>query len=364
MRVMGIRGRNVVALIAAAAIILAACTQPEGPAPAKVDISLSAQYLCIPDDTSGYVTVADYSAKGNNGVYSFNPSSPADGFRAISVSPDCYPQDVVLCNGYLYVANYATYVGGSADNVLKIAPSTGQIVATIALTKADPVGLLVGSYRGATGVFVAESGTYDANYRAIGGAIDFIADGAATAINVISGIPASRVAALDSSTLVVSGGYPAATHVVDIAASPATGTEVTYDDGHGTISFGSSDVDILGGKAYVPAGYGSNKIYVVTKGGGKASVISVGSSTDFITNVGVHGSALYAVDDANGHVFKIDDMANPPGVAITTTQSVATEIGFGGGRAFVAAGSYNGNKPGLYCFNLSAPTPVSARVGE
>jgi hypothetical protein len=246
---------------------------------------LSAQYLCVKDGTTAYMSVADYSNPVNNGVYSFNPSSPTSGYTAVAVSSSYYPQDIVIgADGYLYVSNYAgCWDYAKPDSVLKIDTSSKSVVATFPLTSSDPIGLLPGTYNGSSGVFVAESGAYTTSQ--IDGVIDFIpiglADGSA-ATKVIS-IPASRLAAFNDSTLVVTGGYPSHTNIVALNGASATAHEAYYSTDK---TFGSSDVDVYNGYAYIAGGFGSNSVYKVTSDGA-VSVLAVGSSTDSITNVGI-----------------------------------------------------------------------------
>jgi hypothetical protein len=233
-------------------------------------------------------------------------------------------------------------------------------VATYSLTASDPNGLLVGTYNGNSGVFVAESGSYTTSQE--NGAIDFIPMGltnGSAATKVISRIPASRLAAFNSSTLIVTGGYPSHTNIISLNGASAIAHEVYYSTNK---TFGSSDVDAFDGNAYVPGGFGSNLVYKVTSNG-DTTALTVGSSTYSITNVGVNNSSIYAVDDDSGYIFKIGDISNPPLYPLVKTESVATEIAFSSGYAFVAVGS-NKNAPGVYYFSLGSDSPIASRIGE
>lgn len=239
----------------------------------------SAQYIYIVSSTVGYVTVADYSSPANDGVYFFNPSSPSSGLTAVYTSSTSYPQDLVLSSdGYLYVANNATIMGGSTDNVLRIDfSSSTPLVSTIDLTSSGPTGIIAGYYQGNAGVFVAETGGYSA------GSIDFIKSSATSVTPIISNASGkifARAAAFSTSTLIATGGYPAKTYLVSLSGE-STLTELKYNS---NTSFGSMDVDILDGVAYIPDG--THAIYAVTSSG-STTKISVGSSTDGIANVGI-----------------------------------------------------------------------------
>jgi hypothetical protein len=268
------------------------CFDPSSSSPAAAMVgssTYSAQYICIVSDTLGYVSVADYDSteRANNGIYSFNPSSPSSGLTVVYKAATIYPQDLVLgSDGCLYVANGATNVGESSDGVIRLDLSGATPAITqITLTGSGPTGLLAGTYDGKTGVFVAETGPYDSSFNALNGTIDFIPSGLGSglpATKVIS-LPASRLAAFNASTLVVTGGYPSHTNIIALNGASATPHEAYYSTS-GT--FGSSDIDVYNGYAYIAGGFGSNSVYKVSPEGA-VSVLTVGSSTDSITNVGI-----------------------------------------------------------------------------
>lgn len=246
------------------------------PSAALIGTSMSAQYICIVSSSLGYVSVANYSAPSLDGVYSFNPSSPSSGLTQIYQNSSSFPQDIVVgSDGYVYVANSAsTLPSSAADSILRI-DSSGTVT-TIAPTSSGVTGLSTGSYKGSAGVFVAETGGYTA------GSIDFIASNATTVTPLISNASRqifARAAQLDSNTLVATGGYPAKTYLVSLAGTPSA-TEVSYSGS----SFGSSDVDIYNNIAYVPDG--AQAVYAFGSSGSPVK-ISVGSSTERISNVGI-----------------------------------------------------------------------------
>jgi hypothetical protein len=242
---------------------------------------ISAQYICIESSTVGYVTSADYGTYAN-ALYSFNPSKPGDGLaKVVDLS---YPQDVVVgSDGYVYVAENST------GKVARVNPSTKKIEAEIACTAGGTTGLLAGIYNGANGVFVANNGGYDSSWNALPGSLDFIANSGTASSAVISKVSMSRLAAF-SSTMLAATNY-GNTYIIDTSAK--TSSEVKS----GTTSFGSSDVNIYNGKAYVPT-YTTAKnadgtstmtsyVYGFDKTGAVSAKISVGDSTVGVTNIGV-----------------------------------------------------------------------------
>ncbi len=245
------------------------------PSAARIGSALSAQYICVASSTLGYLTVANYSDTSLNGVYSFNPSVPALGLTAVYVDSASYPQDVVMgSDGYLYAVNAASTLGGT-DTVLRIDTAT-EGVTVITVTGSGATGLCAGTYNGNSGVFVAETGGYSA------GSIDFIASGATAVTPVISkssGQVFARAAQFNSSMLIATGGYPAKTYLVSLSGTP-TANEVKS----GSTSFGSMDVDIYDGIAYVPD-Y-AQSVYAIDANG-TVTRISAGTSADAIANVGI-----------------------------------------------------------------------------
>lgn len=232
-----------------------------------VGTSISAQYLAVASATSGYVTSANYgvTTPGANALYAFNPSNLASGL--VKVADLVYPQEVIQGgDGKIYVAD-----NGSG----KVARFNANALETqITCTVAGATGLLAGTYQGQPGVFVANTGNYTT------GSLDFIADSGTTATAVVTGPVLYRVAALSSTLLVATGGYPARTWFVDLGAATIAPAEVKS----GTASFGGSDIAIVGGKAYVPDG--NNTVYVFGADGVVKS-IAVGTGGELITNVGV-----------------------------------------------------------------------------
>jgi hypothetical protein len=238
----------------------------------------SAQYLCIVSDTLGYVTAADSSNVYANAMYPFNPSSPASGFgTAVTGFPSgFYPQDVAYAAGRVYVA------GNVNAKVYRLNAAGTAVDASYSATAGGTTGLLTGSFGGKAGIFVANSGGYDGSWNSLPGSIDFIAgdaaDGAA-ATAVLSGYSAGRLAAFDSDTLVAT--TYSKTYIVELSGSGASATEVKSS----ADSFGSNDVDILDGYAYVPGG--SNTVYRFSAAGTDVREIVVGRTGEMVSNVGV-----------------------------------------------------------------------------
>lgn len=241
-----------------------------------VSPSISAQYICIVSPTVGYVTSSDFYGTYTDGLYVFDPSSPSTALVRVDATLS-HPQDVVQGpDSRIYVAENGT------GKVARINPAAGTpLEAEISCAKAGATGLLAGSYNSADGVFVVSTGSWGtSSYE--NGSIEFVPVGAttgSTATSVLSTLTftASRLAAF-SPTKLVATGY-GATFIVDLsgpAASPVLS---------GTTPFGSYDVNIIAGVAYVPDG--GNKIYGFGPDGVVTSVIAVGASNDMVTNVGV-----------------------------------------------------------------------------
>lgn len=262
------------------------------PVASRIGAGVSAQYACLVSATKGYVTVANYSPTTDNGLYSFNPTSPAAGLTKVLGNGDLtYPQDLTLGeDGYLYVAdNEATITTSFASGkVLKLDTTSDTVAATYTTSVGGCTGVLAGVFDGDEGIFVASTGGYDGSYYQVAGTVEFIASGLATgsaAAMVASGIPVARLSSFDSSHLISTGGYPAATKLIALSGSSSIVTSVQI----GGVDFGSADVDVVDGVAYIPGGFSSNTVYAVT-GTGTVSTFTVGSSaaTVGITNVGAY----------------------------------------------------------------------------
>ncbi|HOV95051.1 MAG TPA: hypothetical protein PLT87_09235 [Spirochaetales bacterium] len=255
--------------------------------------TISAQYICILSTTKGYVSSADYSGVYTSAVYPFNPSKPLQDLgEAISGLPtNVYPQDIAVADGRVYVAD-------NANNVVYRLDANGTAVeSTFAAKTKGTTGLLAGKYDydgdgdADAGVFVANTGGYDANWNPLPGSIDFIpasasADDAVT--TVISDLSAARLAAFGQTKLVATG-Y-SHTYLVELSGqqprsagshTTAAKAEVTFDGK----SFGSFDVNIHDGYAYVPDG--ANTVYRFSSSGDDVKAITVGKTGEFVTNIGI-----------------------------------------------------------------------------
>ncbi|MEI6387544.1 MAG: hypothetical protein WCQ50_12975 [Spirochaetota bacterium] len=229
---------------------------------------ISAQYIAFASDTLAYVTSGDYFKVLPNALYSFNPSDPAAGLtKVVDLS---YPQDVTIgADSRVYVAE---------NGIGKVARfnAEGKAVETeIACTTTGVTGLLAGSFGGKTGIFVANSGDY------MTGSIDFIADSGTSAVAVVTGPVVGRLALLGTSTLLATGGYPAKTWAIDLAAALPKATEVL----DGVASFGGSDINVYDNCVYVPDG--ANTVYVFSSLAGPVTHLTVGNSGELVTNVGI-----------------------------------------------------------------------------
>ncbi len=240
-------------------------------------VKTSAQYLCIVSATRGYVTSADFSSGYKNTVYAFNPSDPQAGLGAeVSGLPaDVYPQDITCASGKVYVTDHFK------GRVYRLNAEGTSVEASISTTAGGTTGLLPGSLSGEEGVFVANTGGFDASWNSLPGSIDFIAADAAdgsTALPVLSGISVGRLAAFDAVTLAATGYMN--TYILDISGTSAAASEVTSAGS----SFGSIDVNVFEGHAYIPDG--ATTIYRFSPLGTDVQTIKVGQTGEFISYVG------------------------------------------------------------------------------
>lgn len=255
----------------------------EAPQAARVGAMISAQYACVVSDTLGYVTSADYSGVYENAVYSFNPSSASAvlGAAAAGAPAGFYPQDIALADGRVFVADNGN------GKVLRLSADGASFDASYPATAAGTTGLLAGSYDYDDdgdldgGVFVANTGGYDAEWNSLPGSIDFIpasAESGAAATPILAGYSVGRLAAFSDETLVATNyGH---TYIVSLSGTPSA-VEVKCDGA----SFGSYDAAISGGYAFVPDG--ENGIFRFSPSGTDALKIAVGKSGEIVGNVGI-----------------------------------------------------------------------------
>lgn len=255
----------------------------EAPQAARVGAMISAQYACVVSDTLGYVTSADYSGVYENAVYSFNPSSASAvlGAAAAGAPAGFFPQDIVLAGGRVFVADNGN------GKVLRLSADGASFDASYPATAAGTTGLLAGSYDYDDdgdldgGVFVANTGGYDAEWNSLPGSIDFIpasAESGAAATPILAGYSVGRLAAFSDETLVATNyGH---TYIVSLSGTPSA-VEVKCDGA----SFGSYDAAISGGYAFVPDG--ENGIFRFSPSGTDALKIAVGKSGEIVGNVGI-----------------------------------------------------------------------------
>ena len=239
---------------------------------------ISAQYICVVSGSVGYVTAADYAEVYSNTVYPFAPSNPSAGLGATVTGfpAGFYPQDIVYASGRIYVADNGN------GKVCRLNATGTAVDATYTTTAGGTTGLLAGSFNDNAGVFIANSGGYDASWNSLPGSIDFIpatASDGATATSVLAGYSVGRLAAFDSDTLVAT--TYSKTYIVELSGASASASEVTCS----SASFGSNDVNILDGYAYIPDG--ANSLYRFSATGTDAQKITVGQTGEYISNVGV-----------------------------------------------------------------------------
>ena len=256
---------------------------PPAPEEARDGARLRAQYACVVSSSLGYVTSADYNGVYDNAVYPFNPASASAGLGAAATGAPAgfYPQDIALADGRVFVADNGN------GKVLRLSADGATFDAAYQASAAGTTGLLAGScdYDADgdldAGVFVANTGGYDAEWNSLPGSIDFIpaaaADGTA-ATPILAGYSVGRLAAFDNETLVATNyGH---TYIVSLTGTP-TATEVKCAGA----TFGSYDAAISGGYAFVPDG--ENGIFRFSSSGTDALKIAVGKSGELVGYVGI-----------------------------------------------------------------------------
>jgi hypothetical protein len=256
------------------------------PSAQKLGSNMSAQYLCVASDTEGYVTSADYYAVYSNTVYSFDPSNPSAGLGSEVTGFDSgfYPQDIAYVSdgsrsGRVFVTD------NTNGKVYRLNAVGTAVDLTFTTSAGGTTGLLPSEYDwdndsdADVGVFVANS-PYSGT-----GSIDFIpldATSGTDIVSVQSSLSVGRLAAFDTTHLIATGydsSYITHTYLIDLSAN-----QVTEIKNSSNVSFGSLDVNVYDGYAYVPDG--SNTVYKISSSGAVAA-IAVGLSTEMITNVAV-----------------------------------------------------------------------------
>jgi hypothetical protein len=263
------------------------------PSFAKIGGSVAAQYSAFARSTKAYVSSFDYSG-ATSGLYSFDPSASSPALSpVVSGTSGAFLQDLVVGDdGYLYAADNGN------GKVLRVDTATDALVATITATKGGTTGLARGSYKGANGIFIANTGGYDSNppYAALPGSIDFVAYSAATgsaAAAVVSAdstgasIMPGRLVQLANGNLIATGyGH---SYLVDLSGASAVATELKASGA----AFGSLDLAYKDGLAYIPVcDYSAypdytNYLYVLDASGTQTSYspVSVMTKTDGICNL-------------------------------------------------------------------------------
>jgi len=269
---------------------------PSSSSPSAKEISgsssLNAEYFAFYSATKAYVSVAttfNTTTGGTGGVYWFNPSNPTVLTQVASSTAIAtkYMQEITVGpDNMIYVA------ANQSQTVVKIDPSSDSVTATFTTSAAGTTGLAAGSYNGASGVFVANTGGYDSSYNALPGSIDFIPTSGSIISNVAK--PTStispnfnpgRMAVLSNSTLAVTSQTG---HTWLIALSTGAVTEVLSNGA----SFGSNlSIAYNNNLVYVPYNVYSttspvNKLYVFDTSGNPQSYspVTVMTTSDNIAN--------------------------------------------------------------------------------
>lgn len=264
----------------------------ELPVASRIGEKISAQYLCIVSDNLAYVTSADYFSTYQNTVFPFDPSNPAAGLGSAvtGFALGFYPQDIAWVEagsgaGRVFVADNGN------GKVYRLTADGTAVDKVFSMHAQGTTGLLPGLYDADgdgerdRGVFVANTGGFDASWNQLPGSVDFIpleAASDAQVVTVQNGLSASRLAAFDENVLVATSyGH---TWIIDLRMAQGSEGRLKEVKNANGESFGSGDVDVYQGMAYVPDG--SQKVYCFPANGVVTS-ISVGQTGEMITNVAV-----------------------------------------------------------------------------
>jgi hypothetical protein len=234
------------------------------PAPSRIGTDIDAQFVAFAGDSKGYLCTF------GNGLHSFDPSSSNPSFTLVSGTGGMSLQEAIVgSDGYVYAADNAN------GAVIRIDPSDDSIEATVSTSARGTTGLVAGTYGGAAGVFVANTGGYESAppYAQLPGSIEFIANGATTGTiatvvaDALSGggsIYPKRLVQLSDGDLLATG--DSNTYRIDLSgASPAV-YELTISGS----SFGSGDIAYKDGLVYIPSsgwGTSANHLYVLGEDG-------------------------------------------------------------------------------------------------
>jgi hypothetical protein len=265
------------------------------PTCSKIPGTFAAQYLAFSGPTAAFASSSDYSGQ-TSGLYYFNSSNPSSGCTQVSAAGSEYFQDVIVGpDSYIYVADNAN------EKVLRIDPTSRTVLATISTSAGGTTGLATGTLGAgagaASGVFVANTGGYDADFKPLPGSIDFIPAGAAdrsqatpisSETSTGGSIYPARLVQLSNGNLIATG-YD---HTYLVAFSGATATVTELKD-RNDASFGSLDIAYKDGLAYIPysveasTAQFTNYLYVLDSTGAQESYspVSVMTSSDSITNI-------------------------------------------------------------------------------
>jgi len=242
-------------------------------------VDRSAQFVAFYSSTKAYVTVADYyGTAADQGVYTFNPSSPSSGLSAAPITgtnaSGMYLQQIVVGpDNMVYVADYDN------QKVYRIDPATDTLSATpFPASSSGTTALVSGSYNGSSGVFVGNI-AYNATTYAYTGSVDFIDTGASSVSTVLASTPASRMLYLSAGKLVTTS-Y-SNTYLADVTAASPTPLEMGS-------SLAGADLAARDGLIYVAyTDYSTSRLYVfdATAGAQSFSPVSVMGSGECVAGL-------------------------------------------------------------------------------
>ena len=265
------------------------------PTTAQIGNNISAQYICIASDTVGYVSSSDYMGTYSNTVYRFDPSDPSAGLGSEVTgfaTSNFHPQDITYVDDGSGAGRVFVTDNGNGK-VYRLNDTGTAVDLTFTTSAGGTTGLLAGSYDWNNdsvtekGVFVANTGGYGPapDYAALPGALDFIpldAISSSDIATVQSSLSVGRLAAFSTNELIATNyGH---TYLIDLTKASGGTDRVTEIKNSSDTSFGSLDVNIYDGYAYVPDG--ATTLYRINSSG-SVTAISVGVSGELISNVAV-----------------------------------------------------------------------------
>ena len=263
------------------------------PAKARIEDTISAQYIAFYSATKAYVTDANL---GSTGVYTYDPSDPSAGLTGPLTGTDKtgktsrYLQDIrVGYDGHIYVADN-TDDSPYKSQVLKINPADDTVTYIDVTTETGGVS--------STGLMEQPAAGPSAPYVYVINVGNGTIDRIDTSDDSISNIPVTG-ALINPTKMVWAGsmsyyvtGYGNTYHLTLSATPEFAAVEIKDSSGS---SFGGGDILVYDGKVYIPGftpfGPAAESTLMIIDADTAAviSEVTVGSIGDGITAVAVYG---------------------------------------------------------------------------